>query len=147
MTILIHSTLQGSLRRRFAAGLKTIVMSWPSALPLLAVLKLRINTSNYLGRIELYIHQLRYDDPAKMSQSYWNDRGFPEPHSCPEEALPANGLNETLEQFKARFTNVLRQMMYVSGETAEPPVETTSIIEDIVRQQVIELVSTPHLPP
>lgn len=31
-------------------------------------------------------------------------------------------------------------MMYVSGETAEPPVETTSIIEDIVRQQVIELV-------
>lgn len=143
MTILIYSTLQVSLRRRFAAGLKTI----ESALPLPAVLKPRINTPNYLGCIELYIHQLRYDDPAKMSQSYWNDRGFPEPHSCPEEALPANGLNETLEQFKTRFTNVLRQMMYVSGETAEPPVETTSIIEDIVRQQVIELVSTPCLPP
>ncbi|KAK4080386.1 hypothetical protein Trihar35433_1491 [Trichoderma harzianum] len=31
-------------------------------------------------------------------------------------------------------------MMYVSGETAEPSVETTGIIEDIVRQQVIELV-------
>lgn len=31
--------------------------------------------------------------------------------------------------------------MYVSGETGEPSVETTSIIEDIVRQQVIELVS------
>lgn len=31
-------------------------------------------------------------------------------------------------------------MMYVSGETGEPSVETTSIIEDIVRQQVIELV-------
>lgn len=123
------------------------VISWPSALPLplLAVLKPRINTLNYLGRIELYIHQLRYDDPTKMSQSYWSDRGFPEPHSCPEEALPANGLNETLEQFKTRFTNVLRQMMYVSGETAEPPVETTSIIEDIVRQQVIELVSMPRL--
>ena len=30
--------------------------------------------------------------------------------------------------------------MYVSGETGEPSVETTSIIEDIVRQQVIELV-------
>ncbi|KAK1998683.1 TFIID-18kDa-domain-containing protein [Colletotrichum falcatum] len=38
-----------------------------------------------------------------------------------------------------RFTNVLRKMMYVSGETAEPSIETTSIIEDIVRQQVIEL--------
>ncbi|KAK4087532.1 Transcription initiation factor IID, 18kDa subunit [Purpureocillium lilacinum] len=35
--------------------------------------------------------------------------------------------------------NTVRQMMYVSGETAEPSVETTSIIEDIVRQQVIEL--------
>ncbi|KAK1699846.1 SPT3-like protein [Colletotrichum godetiae] len=30
-------------------------------------------------------------------------------------------------------------MMYVSGETAEPSIETTSMIEDIVRQQVIEL--------
>ncbi|KAK6220445.1 spt3 [Colletotrichum tabaci] len=38
-----------------------------------------------------------------------------------------------------RFTNVLCKMMYVSGETAEPSVETTSMIEDIVRQQVIEL--------
>lgn len=33
------------------------------------------------------------------------------------------------------------QMMYVSGETGEPSVETTGIIEDIVRQQVIEIVS------
>ncbi|GJC79194.1 SAGA complex subunit spt3 [Colletotrichum liriopes] len=38
-----------------------------------------------------------------------------------------------------RLTNVLRKMMYVSGETAEPSIETTSMIEDIVRQQVIEL--------
>ncbi len=35
------------------------------------------------------------------------------------------------------------QMMYVSGETGEPSVETTGIIEDIVRQQVIEIVSGP----
>lgn len=33
-----------------------------------------------------------------------------------------------------------QQMMYVSGETTEPSIETTGIIEDIVRQQVIELV-------
>jgi transcription initiation protein SPT3 len=32
-------------------------------------------------------------------------------------------------------------MMYVSGETGEPSVETTGIIEDIVRQQVQEIVS------
>lgn len=37
------------------------------------------------------------------------------------------------------------QMMYVSGETGEPSVETTGIIEDIVRQQVIEIVSLPRL--
>ncbi|KAI1806616.1 S-adenosyl-L-methionine-dependent methyltransferase [Daldinia bambusicola] len=30
-------------------------------------------------------------------------------------------------------------MMYVSGETGEPSVETTTIIEEIVRQQVIEM--------
>ena len=31
-------------------------------------------------------------------------------------------------------------MMYVSGETAEASAETTGIIEEIVRQQVIEMV-------
>ncbi|ERS99174.1 hypothetical protein HMPREF1624_04370 [Sporothrix schenckii ATCC 58251] len=43
----------------------------------------------------------------------------------------------------ARIRNDLResiiQMMYVSGETGEPSLETLSIIEEIVRQQVIEL--------
>jgi hypothetical protein len=39
------------------------------------------------------------------------------------------------------IANYCRQMMYVSGETGEPSVETTGIIEDIVRQQVIEIVS------
>ncbi|EGS21568.1 uncharacterized protein CTHT_0034290 [Thermochaetoides thermophila DSM 1495] len=34
----------------------------------------------------------------------------------------------------------LCQMMYVSGETGEPSLETTGIIEDIVRQQVIEII-------
>ncbi|KAJ4392578.1 Transcription initiation protein spt3 [Neurospora sp. IMI 360204] len=46
---------------------------------------------------------------------------------------------ETKDQFIARFTNNVRQMMYVSGETGEPSVEATSIIEDIVRQQVIHM--------
>ena len=32
-------------------------------------------------------------------------------------------------------------MMYVSGETAEPSAETTGMVEEIVRQQVIEMVS------
>jgi hypothetical protein len=38
---------------------------------------------------------------------------------------------------------LLMKMMYVSGETAEASPETTGMIEEIVRQQVIEMV---HLP-
>jgi transcription initiation protein SPT3 len=37
-------------------------------------------------------------------------------------------------------------MMFVSGETAEPSHETTSMIEELVRQQVIEMVSDQVLP-
>lgn len=33
-------------------------------------------------------------------------------------------------------------MMFVAGETADIPPETTSLVESIVRQQVIELVLT-----
>lgn len=35
---------------------------------------------------------------------------------------------------------LLWKMMYVSGETAEASPETTGMIEEIVRQQVIEMV-------
>jgi transcription initiation protein SPT3 len=37
-------------------------------------------------------------------------------------------------------------MMFVSGETAEPSIETTTVIEDITREQVLEIVrsSTSH---
>jgi hypothetical protein len=48
--------------------------------------------------------------------------------------------------FRSMLIETFQQMMYVSGETAEPSVETTSIIEDIVRQQVIELVGIIPLP-
>lgn len=47
---------------------------------------------------------------------------------------------ESRSFFKRRLIMTFGQMMYVSGETAEPSIETTSIIEDIVRQQVIEIV-------
>ncbi|KAI0478507.1 TFIID-18kDa-domain-containing protein [Xylariaceae sp. FL0804] len=38
-----------------------------------------------------------------------------------------------------KYRQEIQQMMYVSGETGEPSVETTSMIEEIVRQQVIEM--------
>jgi transcription initiation protein SPT3 len=40
---------------------------------------------------------------------------------------------------KQKYRQEIQQMMYVSGETGEPTVETTSMIEEIVRQQVIEI--------
>jgi len=36
--------------------------------------------------------------------------------------------------------NLITQMMFVSGETADPSHETTSMIEGIVQQQVMEMV-------
>lgn len=50
--------------------------------------------------------------------------------------------------FKYPFTGKLLRtnwfkMMFVSGETAEPSVETTTVIEDITREQVLEIVRSP----
>ena len=39
-----------------------------------------------------------------------------------------------------QLTEEVLQMMFVSGETGEPSAETTTIIEGIVQQQVIEMV-------
>ena len=71
-------------------------------------------------------------------------------HSLPPTAttsppsLDSDG-EETTEEFKSRLTYVLGQMMFVSGETAEPGPETTWMIEEIVREQVVEMarVSSP----
>lgn len=48
---------------------------------------------------------------------------------------------ESTEDFDKRLMQVLSQMMFVSGEQAEPSAETTYLIEEIVREQVIEMVS------
>lgn len=50
--------------------------------------------------------------------------------------------------FKYPFTRKLLRtnwfkMMFVSGETAEPSIETTTVIEDITREQVLEIVRSP----
>ncbi|KAK8119474.1 Spt3 [Apiospora kogelbergensis] len=38
-----------------------------------------------------------------------------------------------------KYRQEIQQMMYVSGEAGEPSIETTAMIEEIVRQQVIEM--------
>ena len=47
---------------------------------------------------------------------------------------------EPMEDWRIRLTKALRQMMFVSGETAEASAETTAMIEEIVHTQVIEMV-------
>ena len=49
-------------------------------------------------------------------------------------------IDEIGDNFKQALTNLIHQMMFVSDETAEPSVETTTLIEEITRQQVIEIV-------
>ncbi|CAI7678972.1 unnamed protein product [Penicillium pancosmium] len=39
------------------------------------------------------------------------------------------------------LADLLPQMMFVSGETAEPSIDTTTLIEEITRQQVIEILT------
>lgn len=39
------------------------------------------------------------------------------------------------------LTDLIYKMMFVSGETAEASAETTSMIEEIVHTQVVEMVS------
>ncbi|CAN6625758.1 protein Spt3p [Trichomonascus vanleenenianus] len=43
------------------------------------------------------------------------------------------------EKDKYKYKVEIQQMMFVSGETNDPPTETTSLIEDIVRAQVVEI--------
>ncbi|KAJ9349827.1 transcription initiation factor IID, 18kD subunit-domain-containing protein [Paecilomyces variotii] len=73
-------------------------------------------------------------EAASVEESAWDQD---EDLESPENAEDA----ETMRDFEARLTDAIKQMMFVSGETAEPSIETTTLIEDIVRQQVIEMLS------
>ncbi|KAH0551238.1 hypothetical protein GP486_007457, partial [Trichoglossum hirsutum] len=47
---------------------------------------------------------------------------------------------EDMAEWKEILADAIKQMMFVSGETGEVSPETTGMIEEIVRQQVIEMV-------
>ncbi|KAL1844716.1 hypothetical protein VTK73DRAFT_1970 [Phialemonium thermophilum] len=51
----------------------------------------------------------------------------------------AEDCDDDAADFKEYLADNIAKMMYVSGETGEPSAETTGMIEEIVRQQVIEL--------
>lgn len=58
----------------------------------------------------------------------------------------APNLEMSVEEYEYLLTEaIIPQMMFVSGETAEPSTETTTIIEEIVHTQVVEMVCHIHL--
>ena len=70
-----------------------------------------------------------------------------EPEASASALIHALGMIETSEMRAQKASEYLindigKQMMYVSGETGEPSADTTGMIEEIVRQQVVEIVST-----
>lgn len=66
-----------------------------------------------------------------------------------EPVLPVEAsehTEETLNEWRSgALTDIIHQMMFVSGETAEPSIETTGMIEEIVHEQVVEMVSDERL--
>jgi Transcription initiation factor IID, 18kD subunit len=54
---------------------------------------------------------------------------------------PHTGKIDQKQVTKAEMTDCIAKMMFVSGETTEPSVDTTTLVEQIVQQQVQEMVS------
>ncbi|KAK4134140.1 TFIID-18kDa-domain-containing protein [Trichocladium antarcticum] len=94
----------------------------------------------------------RSDKRRRMLRPALNRKGIPRQLLHPSyqlahgTALPpiggqvdSNGNDYNEPRPRDIIADYCHQMMYVSGETGEPSVETTGIIEDIVRQQVIEI--------
>lgn len=65
-----------------------------------------------------------------------------------QEAPPKEEETEEDKKYsQMTLADLLPQMMFVSGETAEPSIDTTTLIEEITRQQVIEIVRTLFVSP
>lgn len=67
----------------------------------------------------------------KEVEGLLEDRGS---YACHEDV-------ETRAEFELRLTDLIRKMMFVSGDPAEPSAETAWMIETIVRNQVLLMVS------
>ncbi|KAH8821815.1 transcription initiation factor IID, 18kD subunit-domain-containing protein [Xylogone sp. PMI_703] len=47
-----------------------------------------------------------------------------------------------MENNEPQFKQEIQQMMYIAGETQEPPLETITLVEEIIRDQVIHMLTT-----
>ncbi|VEU22951.1 DEKNAAC104267 [Brettanomyces naardenensis] len=60
-------------------------------------------------------------------------------HNTNNSNSHSSGSSNSRDRNKYRYRIEIQQMMFVSGETNDPPESTTELIEDIVRDQVVEL--------
>lgn len=100
-----------------------------------------ISTNDALQYVDVVQRECLHDGTIKMRQAFETvdrlRRQTPEPT---QEEQTVETPDETTDEFRARLIYAIGQMMFVSGESAEPSAETTGMIEEIVRQQVIEMV-------
>lgn len=61
--------------------------------------------------------------------------------SAPLPARRVTWPTESFREYRTHLTDIFGKMMFVSGETAEASAETTWLIEEIVREQVVHMVS------
>lgn len=61
------------------------------------------------------------------------------PHSSIFIGLNYCNATVKMADLKSKYRTEIQQMMFVSGETGDPSMETTSMIENIVQQQVMEM--------
>ncbi|GAB1315275.1 Transcription initiation protein spt3 [Madurella fahalii] len=47
-----------------------------------------------------------------------------------------------MDKNRSKYRDEILRMMYVAGEIGEPSVETTTLVEDIVRDQVVQVIAT-----
>lgn len=101
--------------------------------------------SLFLDASSDFSHRIKVESshPSKqdMASAFEVAHERPLPPLAPQTEPWQDEIEEQAD-FKEYLANMIGKMMYVSGETGEPSAETTGMIEEIVRQQVIEMVST-----
>ncbi|CAI7608735.1 unnamed protein product [Penicillium glandicola] len=97
----------------------------------------RLHCPTKEGMIPLRLHLL--SNHIFNSISFRIDSAATKPETIIESQEDSKTEKENI--FEGSPTNDIIQMMFVSGETAEPSPETTTLIEEITRQQVIEILT------
>ncbi|KAJ5753087.1 SAGA complex subunit spt3 [Penicillium odoratum] len=80
------------------------------------------------------------DDPSDADdQAIDSTSESDHPHSTEEDNQEIDATVTIEPSFSESIIDFFCKMMFVSGETAEPSIDTTTLIEDITRQQVLEI--------